>query len=189
MRAFALVVSVALLAACSPKRMAIDRMAAALSQSTAVYEADTDPEFVRLAAPSTLKTVEMLLAQSPDNPQLLLTACSGFTEYSYAFLHVEAELKAPDAATAQELKARAIRMYQRARGYCVHGLELRHRRRQRRAGKGPDRGTGRDHGRRCSLDVLAGGGLGGGALDRAGHVDPRARVPDRPHSTRIAPGR
>jgi len=107
--------------------MALNRMASALADSSNVYERDNDPEFVRLAAPSTLKTVEMLLSQSPDHPQLLLTACSGFTQYSYGFLHVESELKAADAATASDLKSRASRMYQRARGYCLRGLELRHR--------------------------------------------------------------
>ena len=122
-----LVVGVTLLSvACSPATMAIDRMASALADSSSVYERDNDPEFVRLAAPSTLKTVEMLLSQSPDHEQLLLTACSGFTQYSYGFLHVEAELKAQDAAAAQELKARASKMYQRARGYCLHGLEVRY---------------------------------------------------------------
>src|SRR3954453_13413101 len=88
---------------CSPRQMAINRMAAALAASSSVYERDNDPEFVRLAAPSTLKTVEMLLSQSPDHPQLLLTACRGFTEYSYGFLHVESEIKAADASAAQDL--------------------------------------------------------------------------------------
>jgi hypothetical protein len=106
--------------------MALNRMAAALSDATVVYEADNDPEFVRLAAPSTLKTVEMLLSQSPRHPRLLLTACSGFTEYSYGFLHVESVLRANDAAVASELRGRASRMYQRARGYCLAGLQLRH---------------------------------------------------------------
>ncbi|MEA2184367.1 MAG: hypothetical protein QOF69_3552, partial [Solirubrobacteraceae bacterium] len=110
--------------ACSPKQMALDRMASALASASSVYENDNDAEFVRLAAPSTLKTVEMLLANSPDQRQLLLTACSGFTQYSYGFLHIEAELRAPDEATAKDLKARAARMYQRARGYCLHGLEV-----------------------------------------------------------------
>jgi predicted anti-sigma-YlaC factor YlaD len=110
--------------ACSPKKMALDRMASALASASSVYENDNDAEFVRLAAPSTLKTVEMLLANSPDQRQLLLTACSGFTQYSYGFLHIESELKAPDEATAKELKARAAKMYQRARGYCLHGLEV-----------------------------------------------------------------
>jgi hypothetical protein len=123
----ALVAGVALLAAaCSPKQMALNRMASALADSSSVYDRDNDPEFVRLAAPSTLKTVEMLLSQSPRHPQLLLTACSGFTQYSYAFLHVESVLKASDAEAAQELRSRASRMYQRARGYCLTGLAVRH---------------------------------------------------------------
>lgn len=104
--------------------MAVNRMASALASASTVYENDNDPEFVRLAAPSTLKTVEMLLKDSPNNTQLLLTACSGFTQYSYGFLHVEAEVRAQDA-TAAELKSRAAKMYQRARGYCLRGLELR----------------------------------------------------------------
>src|SRR5262249_13323977 len=89
-----------LAAACSPKQMAVNRMASALADSSSVYERDNDPEFVRLAAPSTLKTVEMLLSQSPDHQQLLLTACSGFTQYSYGFLHVDAELKPADDPAA-----------------------------------------------------------------------------------------
>jgi len=116
-----------LVSACSPKQMALNRMASALADSSSVYERDNDPEFVRLAAPSTLKTVEMLLSQAPDNQQLLLTACSGFTQYSYGFLHVEAELKPADDPAAKDLRTRAGKMYQRARGYCLHGLELRHR--------------------------------------------------------------
>jgi hypothetical protein len=106
--------------------MALNRMASALADSTSVYERDNDPEFVRIAAPSTLKTVEMLLSQSPRHPQLLLTACSGFTEYSYGFLHVESVVKAGDAAASQDLRARAVKMYQRARGYCLSGLQIRH---------------------------------------------------------------
>jgi hypothetical protein len=113
-------------AACSPRKMALDRMASALADSTVVYERDNDPEFVRLAAPSTLKTIEMLLSQSPHHPQLLLTACSGFTQYSYGFLHVESVLKAAEPDAAQELRTRAARMYQRARGYCLTGLQVRH---------------------------------------------------------------
>ena len=122
--AIAVVLLLLLVAACSPKKMALDRMASALAAASSVYENDNDAEFVRLAAPSTLKTVEMLLANSPDQRQLLLTACSGFTQYSYGFLHIEAELRAPDEATAKDLKARAARMYQRARGYCLHGFEV-----------------------------------------------------------------
>ena len=106
--------------------MALNRMASALADASVVYESDNDPEFVRLAAPSTLKTVEMLLSQSPQHPRLLMTACRGFTEYAYGFLHVESVLKANDAPLSAELRARAAKMYERARGYCLTGLEARH---------------------------------------------------------------
>src|SRR5262245_19770913 len=115
-----------LTAGCSMKQMALNRMAAALADSTSVYDRDNDPEFLRIAAPSTLKTVEMLLSQSPRHPQLLLTACSGFTQYSYGFLHVDSVIKAADAAAAQDLRARASKMYQRARDYCLTWLQIRH---------------------------------------------------------------
>jgi hypothetical protein len=125
-RAVAGVLALLAAAGCSPKQMALNRMAAALASASTVYESDNDPEFVRLAAPSTLKTVEMLLIDSPNQPQLLLTACSGFTEYSYGFLHVESEVRAADAAASKDLRTRAGKMYLRARGYCLHGLEVRH---------------------------------------------------------------
>ncbi len=114
------------LAACSPKQMALNRMASALASASSIYESDNDPEFVRVAAPSTLKTVEMLLTQAPNHPELLLSACSGFTQYAYGFLHVEAEVRAADAAVATELRTRAGKMYQRARGYCLRGLRVSH---------------------------------------------------------------
>lgn len=114
------------LAGCSPKQMALNRMAKAMASASSVYETDNDPEFVRVAAPSTLKTVEMLLTQSPKHQDLLLTACSGFTQYSYGFLHVESQLKAADVALSTDLRTRAGKMYQRARGYCLRGLQARH---------------------------------------------------------------
>ncbi len=123
----AVCLAAALLAAgCSTRQMALNRMASALATASAVYESDNDPEFVRLAAPSTLKTIEMLLSQSPRHPELLMTACSGFTQYSYGFLHVESVVRAADAPAAQDLRTRAGRMYQRARGYCLTGLQVRH---------------------------------------------------------------
>ena len=118
--------ALALAASCSPKQMALNRMASAMASATSAYETDNDLEFVRVAAPSTLKTIEMLLTQSPDHPDLLLTACSGFAQYAYAFLHVEAEVRSADAEAAKELRSRAGKMYQRARAYCMHGLEVRH---------------------------------------------------------------
>ena len=122
-----LAVTIAVLAApgCSVKRMGLERMADAISATATTYARDNDPEFVRYAAPSTLKMVEMLLDDNPKHRGLLLTACSGFTQYAYAFLHVDAETAAPgDAAGRRELWARSNRMYDRARGYCLQLLDL-----------------------------------------------------------------
>lgn len=100
-------------------------MADALSATASAYARDSDPEFVRLAAPSTLKMVEMLLDDRPTHPGLLLTACSGFTQYAYAFLHVDAEIAEPaDAAAARDLRERARQMFERALGYCHRAVDL-----------------------------------------------------------------
>jgi len=113
------------IAACSPATMGMNRMADALSATTSAFGRDDDPEFVRVGAPSTLKMVEMMLDDHPAHPGLLLTACSGYTQYAYAFLQVESEITQPaNAAAAADLKQRASRMYERARGYCLRALEL-----------------------------------------------------------------
>jgi TRAP transporter T-component len=111
---------------CSAKKMGMSRMADALSSTASSFTRDNDPEFVRQAAPSTLKMVEMLLEQSPTHTGLLMTACSGFTQYAYAFLQSDADVADPGSATARDLKARGAAMYDRARGYCVRALETRH---------------------------------------------------------------
>lgn len=101
-------------------------MADALTSTASAWSRDDDPEFVRLAAPSTLKMVEMLLDDQPSHPGLLMTACSGFTQYAYAFLQVEAEIReTPDAAGARDFRARAARMYDRAGEYCDRAMKAR----------------------------------------------------------------
>jgi hypothetical protein len=102
-------------------------MADALSSTATAFTRDTDPEFVRQAAPSTLKMVEMLLEQDPAHAGLLMTACSGFAQYSYAFLQADADAGDPASTATRELKARAAAMYDRARGYCLRAIEARHR--------------------------------------------------------------
>jgi hypothetical protein len=120
-------VALALLPACSPKKLGISRMADALTSTAGTFSRDTDPEFVRQAAPSTLKMVEMLLDQAPEHEGLLMTACSGFAQYSYAFLQSDADAGDPAAPSTRDLRGRAGAMYDRARGYCLRALDTRHR--------------------------------------------------------------
>jgi hypothetical protein len=106
--------------------MGLTRMADALSSTASAFTRDNDPEFVRQAAPSTLKMIEMLLEESPSHVGLLMTACSGFTQYAYAFLQSDADVAVAGSSTARELRARGAAMYDRARGYCLRALDTRH---------------------------------------------------------------
>jgi predicted anti-sigma-YlaC factor YlaD len=99
----------------------------ALATGDSVYETDDDVELVGAALPFGLKLTESLLAQAPDHPGLLLTACRGFVLYAYAYVHQQAELDAEtDLDLAAGERARARRLYQRAFGYCLRGLERRY---------------------------------------------------------------
>jgi predicted anti-sigma-YlaC factor YlaD len=112
---------------CSIKRMAINKLGDALAGGGTAFASDDDPELVRAAVPFSLKLIESLLAESPRHRGLLLAACSGFTQYSYAFVNQEAdELADTDMAAGDVLRARAKRLYLRARGYGLRGLEVKH---------------------------------------------------------------
>jgi hypothetical protein len=115
------------LAGCSLKKFAVDRLGNALAESSSVYATDDDPDLVGAALPFGLKTMEALLAQSPHNKGLLLAAASGFTQYAYAFVQTEADLiEDSDLTRAIYLRERAERLYRRALGYGIRGLESVH---------------------------------------------------------------
>lgn len=119
-----LLAGVLALSGCSIKRMAINSLGDALSEGTSVYATDDDPDLVGAALPFGLKTIESLLAQSPHHKGLLLAAASGFTQYSYAFVQSEADfVEDTDFARATALRERAGRLYRRALGYGLRGLE------------------------------------------------------------------
>src|SRR5436190_8814308 len=89
-----LALALALASGCSIKRMAINKLGDALAGAGTTFASDDDPELVKAAVPFSLKLVESLLAESPRHRGLLLAACSGFTQYSFAFVNEEADEKA-----------------------------------------------------------------------------------------------
>lgn len=114
----------ALATGCSIRRVAVDRIGDAVAGGSGVYASDDDPDLVRDATPFALMTLEGLLKESPAHKGLLLAACSGFTQYAHAFLQDEADYsEAKDPARAAELRARAKKLYLRARGYGLRGLD------------------------------------------------------------------
>ncbi len=123
----ALLLALALGLACSPKRYALNKLADALAATGDSVRTDDDPDLVRDAAPFSLKLYESVLAQAPRHRGLLLAAASGFTQYAYAFVQEEAdEAEEADLAKARALRVRARRLYLRARGYGMRGLEVAH---------------------------------------------------------------
>lgn len=109
------------------RRVAVDAAGNALAGGGAGWASEDDPELVRDALPFALKTMESLLAESPRHRRLLLGVCSGFTQYAYAFVQSEADyLEATDLGAATAMRARAQRLYLRARDYGLRGLEVDH---------------------------------------------------------------
>ncbi|MEK7667484.1 MAG: TRAP transporter TatT component family protein, partial [Gemmatimonadota bacterium] len=112
---------------CSINRMAVNKIGDALAGSGTTFAADDDPDLVGQAVPFSLKLMESLLATSPRHRGLLLAATSGFTQYAYGYVQQDAdELEDQDITRATAGRDRARRLYLRARGYGLRGLETRH---------------------------------------------------------------
>ena len=110
---------------CSIQRYAVNAMGDALAGSNTVYASDDDIELIGEATPFGLKTIESLLAKSPEHRGLLLAAASGFAQYAYVYVQCPAdELEAHDVAAAYAQRARARHLYLRARDYDLRGLRL-----------------------------------------------------------------
>jgi predicted anti-sigma-YlaC factor YlaD len=94
--------------------------------SGSVFTSDNDPELVRDAVPFALKLYESLLESVPNHGPLLLSTCSSFTQYSFAFVQTEADvLRFENVGEASRLERRALTLYLRGRDYCLRALEQR----------------------------------------------------------------
>jgi predicted anti-sigma-YlaC factor YlaD len=119
--------SALLLSSCSVKRYAINKLGDALAGAGSTFASDDDPELIRAAVPFSLKLIESLLAETPKHQGLLLAAAQGFTEYAYAFVQEDAdEAEDTDKVKATAMRARAAKLYLRARNYGLRGIEVKH---------------------------------------------------------------
>jgi predicted anti-sigma-YlaC factor YlaD len=111
---------------CAVRKMAINMVGDALASSGTTFSSDEDPELVKQALPFSLKLMESLLAETPKHRGLLFATSSAFTQYAYAFVREEAdELEPVNLDAAVEMKARARRLFLRARDYGLRGLQTR----------------------------------------------------------------
>ncbi len=115
---------------CSPRAAATRVIANALSATPSgnVYAQDDDPELVQAAVPFGLKTLEGLLAEHPEHVGLLTALATGFTQFGYGFVQADADAAELQGRSgpAREARARALKLYLRARDYGLRGLEVRH---------------------------------------------------------------
>ncbi len=114
--------------------------AAAMAGSGSTYATDDDPELVRDAVPFGLKTMEGVLAEKPRHRGLLTALASGFTQYAYAYVQADAEAADLDGrlSAARAGRARARKLFLRARDYGLRGLEARHQQLAERLRAGRD---------------------------------------------------
>jgi predicted anti-sigma-YlaC factor YlaD len=124
---FVLVFFTILCNGCSVKKVAMNHLGDALAKGGSTFSSDNDPEMIKAAAPFSLKLMESILAECPQHMGLLLALSSGFTQYAFAFVVQEAEeTEDNDLAKAMEARARAMRLYLRARDYGLRALDVRY---------------------------------------------------------------
>jgi len=105
--------------------IAEEGVANALSSQGNSFQSDEDPQLVEAAIPFGLKLMESLLSDLPNHRGLLLSACSGFAGYGYAFVLEPAE-QSVELAHARAGHERARKLFRRARNYCFRSLDVDH---------------------------------------------------------------
>src|SRR5262245_49911867 len=127
-RLVVLAVAVTSLTGCAMlKRKAVGMVADTLASSGDVFTRDDDLELVGQAIPFGLKLYESLLDSAPKNKDLLIATGSNFTQYGVAYLETEAAVlgEAKHHDEVAHLNQRALKLYLRAKGYCLRSMEVR----------------------------------------------------------------
>ena len=117
---FALILAgLTLLNGCSIRQVAITKVADTLAGGSSVYASDNDIELVGDALPFSLKTIEGLLLEVPEHKGLLLTASSGFTQYSYAYVDLHAfEIEPSDPSAGAGVESPGQEPVSARQGIC-----------------------------------------------------------------------
>ena len=119
----------AALTGCSLNRFAMETVAGMVSGSgsSTVMAGDADAQLVGEAMPFTLKLHELLLAELPEDPPLLLATGRAFVVYAALYVQRPAE-RLPSREIERRVAelARAKALYLRAREYLLTGTGVRH---------------------------------------------------------------
>ncbi|MFQ6675763.1 MAG: TRAP transporter TatT component family protein [Fidelibacterota bacterium] len=112
---------------CSVRSLVVSSLAGSLTGLEDLYRSESDPELVRESLPGNLKLLDLLILQSPRDVDLLLAACQAYTTYGYAFVLRDAErVMEKDLTRWRRLRQRARNHFERAKGYALRALNVRH---------------------------------------------------------------
>lgn len=95
-----------------------------LKDGIVAINGETDFEMIRWGLPGNLKTVEILVANSPYDANLLYMTAQGYIAYAYLILEDDVDLAdaAGDTVRAKEIKVRASGLYARGQAYAARML-------------------------------------------------------------------
>jgi TRAP transporter TatT component family protein len=123
MRGAALAAALALAAACSVKKLAVNSTATLMRDGTRAFDAEPDVEIARAAAPAFIKNIEGLLTSAPKDRTLLALAARSCLDFAFGFLEDDVESLSDERAAERRVAvARATQMYDRAAAYAVRLL-------------------------------------------------------------------
>ena len=127
---------IVMLGACSPRKMAVREMTGIVETGMTALEQDDDLQMLEQALPANIKLLEMILASSPEDANLLALLSRAYGSYTFMLLEPkfeDAQLQAlgADAEEEEELKAEHLknyvsRYYQKGAAYALQALEIKH---------------------------------------------------------------
>jgi len=122
--------------ACSPRKLAVHEMAGIVETGMTALEQDDDLEMLEQALPANIKLLEIFLASSPEDVNLLTVLARSYGSYNFMLLEPKFEdtqFRALSSNTSEGLDTRALelkqtvsRYYRKGTAYALKALEIRH---------------------------------------------------------------
>lgn len=118
---------------CSTRMLVIDEITDIIDTGVTAFEQDDDLQMLEEAFPANIKLLEALLANDPDNEQLLTLLSRLYGSYAFVFFEdrIEATLLTGTSPggnrnDSQTLEHAAVRYYAKGIEYALRALEVRH---------------------------------------------------------------
>ena len=118
---------------CSQRKMMVNQFVRMVETGLPAMEQDDDLQLTAHSIPAHIKLLETILANDPNNDELLVLLARLYGGYAFAILETEYEAQRFGQASVisvgiqpNQLEASVVRTYQRGAAYALRALELRH---------------------------------------------------------------